>query len=138
MLVQTMNPDEPVIKFATHHDYDGFARYELKHRKAMKAPPFCSMARVILRSLDEKLVGNESKRIVQAMREIIKEKGIAVRVLGPAPAPITRLRKHYRYHFQMTSEKIITIQELWRQIVPLLKVASDVELTIDVDPVDLR
>jgi primosomal protein N' (replication factor Y) len=96
------------------------------------------MARVILRSLDEKLVAAESKRIVQAIREIIKEKGIPVRVLGPAPAPITRLRKYYRYHFQMTSEEIATIQELWRHCVPLLKVASDVELTIDVDPVDLR
>ncbi len=138
VLVQTMNPDEPVIKFATHHDYDGFAKYELKHRKAMNAPPYRSMARVILRSLDEKLVAAESKRIVQAIREIIKEKGIPVRVLGPAPAPITRLRKYYRYHFQMTSEEIATIQELWRHCVPLLKVASDVELTIDVDPVDLR
>lgn len=138
VFVQTMNPDEPVIHFATHHDYNGFARYELKQRKAMQAPPYSSMARVILRSLDEALVSAESKRIVQAIREIIKEKQIPVRVLGPAPAPITRLRKYFRYHFQMTSQQINPIQQLWREVVPGLKVVQDVELTIDVDPVDLR
>ncbi len=138
VLVQTMNPDEPIIQFAAQHDYDNFARYELKHRKAMKAPPYRSMARVILRSLDEKIVEAESKRIVKIIREDIQEKSLDVRVLGPAPAPLTRLRKYYRFHFQMTSDEIETIQSVWKDVVSQLKVSSTVELTIDVDPVDLR
>ncbi len=138
VLVQTMNPDEPVIQFAARHDYDSFARFELKQRKAVLAPPYRSMARVILRSLDENVVAEESKRVVKTIRSYISEKKFPVRVLGPAPAPITRLRKYYRYHFQMTSEQIQTIQDLWREVVPHLKVTTDVELTIDVDPVDLR
>ncbi|WP_417847702.1 replication restart helicase PriA [Thalassoglobus sp.] len=138
VLVQTMNPDEPVIQFAAHHDYYKFASYELKQRKMVMAPPYRSMARVILRSLDEEVVAEEAKRIVKFIRSHISEKKLPVRVLGPAPAPITRLRKYFRYHFQMTSDQIQTIQDLWREIVPYLKIATDVELTIDVDPVDLR
>lgn len=138
VLVQTMNPDEPVIQFASRHDYDSFARTELKHRQAMNAPPYRAMARVILRSLKEDIVAEEAKRLVFMIRELIQNKSLAIRVLGPAPAPITRLRKYFRYHFQMTSAEMGTIQELWREAVPILKVPPHVELTIDVDPVDLR
>lgn len=138
VVVQTMNPDEPVIQFAARHDYDAFARYELKHRQAMKAPPFTSMARVILRALEEDLVAAESKRIVGLIRDYVDSGNYPIRVLGPAPAPITRLRKYFRFHFQLTSDEIDTIRDFWRDFVPYLKVAPDVELTIDVDPVDLR
>lgn len=138
VLVQTMNPDEPIIRFAANHDYTSFARYELKHRQEMHAPPFRSMARVILRSLDESVVAAEAKRIVGDLKAVIESQRAAVRLLGPAPAPITRLRKYFRYHFQLTSDEIDTIRSVWREFVPHLKVATDVDIVIDVDPVDLR
>ena len=125
VLVQTLNPDEPVIQFAARHDYDGFARYELKQRRTMNAPPFQQMARVILRSLDENAVMQEAKRIVGIIRETIAEMELPIRVLGPAPAPIIRLRKYFRYHFQMTSPEHREIQQLWQTIVPKLKLVGE-------------
>ncbi|TWT56962.1 Primosomal protein N' [Thalassoglobus neptunius] len=138
VLVQTLNPDEPIIQFAAHHDFDGFAKYELKQRKVMQAPPFQSMARVILRALDERIVQAESQRICQLLRERIQAGNRPIRVLGPAPAPILRLRKYFRYHFQLTSPEQQQIEEVWREFVPTMKLAAEVDMVIDMDPVDLR
>lgn len=137
VLVQTMSPDEPVIQFAIRHDYEGFARYELANRQAMQAPPFTAMARLILRSLDDAKAQSEIRRVAEILRNSpAKEPG--VRILGPAPAPLTRLRKYYRYHIQLTAPSIDALRSLWNANYPLLKLDADVELTIDVDPLDLR
>lgn len=138
VLVQTLNPDEPVIQFAAHHDYNSFAEYELQQRRRMKAPPYQTLARVILRSLDESKAMTESRRVVDIIRAEIAISEMAIRVLGPAPAPIIRLRKYYRYHFQLTADDHVQIQSLWQAIVPKLKLDNDVEITIDMDPTDLR
>lgn len=138
VLVQTMSPDEPVIRFAARHDYDGFAANELQQRRLMQAPPYHALARIILRSLDDATVHQEAKRIVKELRDEVTRQGLAVRLLGPAPAPVMRLRKYFRYHFQLAAAEIDTIRNFWREIVPRLKVAPEVELTIDVDPLDLR
>ena len=138
VLVQTMSPDEPVIQFAARHDYPGFARYELQKRKSVSAPPFTSMARIIIRSLDEKIAADESRRVADILRATEPAVEKSVRILGPAPAPVTRLRKYFRYHLQMTSPSGESIQRLWKSVESKLKLHSDADLTIDMDPVDLR
>ncbi|WP_437206509.1 replication restart helicase PriA [Planctomicrobium sp. SH664] len=138
VFVQTMNPDDPVIQFAAQHDYNGFAKRELEIRRQIQAPPFTMMARVILRSLDDRIVQQETRRITDLVRGIAAESGSAVRILGPAPAPVTRLRKYFRYHFQMTAPQLELIQALWTAAVPRLNIHPEVELTIDIDPLDLR
>ncbi len=138
VLVQTMSPDEPVIQLAAKHDYVGFAKREMLSRKAALAPPYSSMARVIFRGLNEEIVKTEIRRIANILKQTIKDKDLQIRLLGPAPAPITRLRKFYRYHFQMTSSKVETLHLLWKDLAHEFKLDKDVELTIDVDPVDLR
>lgn len=138
VLVQTMSPDEPVIRFAAAHDYEKFARYELKNRQILHAPPFSTMARIILRSLDEKTVQEESRRIAAILREASARTGSDARILGPAPAILTRLRKFFRYHIQLTSPTHAQLHALWREATHRLDVHPDVELTIDVDPLDMR
>ncbi|SFJ46706.1 replication restart helicase PriA [Planctomicrobium piriforme] len=138
VLVQTMSPMEPVIQFAARHDYDSFAERELEHRAATHSPPFSLMARLILRSLTESSVQAESRRIAGILRQTTAEKNLGVRILGPAPALITKLRKYYRYHLQFTAENHAAIQELWRDAAPRFQLHPDVEMTIDMDPLDLR
>jgi primosomal protein N' (replication factor Y) (superfamily II helicase) len=138
VLVQTMAPDEPVIQLASRHDYNGFAKLELEHRRAMHAPPYASLARVILRAEEDSLVQGEARRIAALIRETADAEQLPVRLLGPAPAPITRLRKYFRYHFQLTASEFALIEGLWKKVAHQLKLHPDVELTIDVDPMDLR
>ena len=138
VIVQTRCPEEPVIMRAAKHDYLGFAEGELRHRKELKAPPFTQLARIILRGLHESTVNEEARRITAIYREAAKAAGVPVRILGPAPAPLTRLRKYFRFHFQMSAETLDPIYALWREVEPKLQLHPDVEMTIDVDPIDMR
>lgn len=138
VLVQTMVPDEPVIKLAAKHDYLGFARRELEQRKLAQAPPFAAYARVIFRGLVEAVVKGEARRLAELYRTVAKEQELAVRILGPAPCPLAKLKKHYRYHLQFAAETTELIAELWCASMSRVQPEGDVELVIDVDPLDMR
>ncbi len=138
VLVQTMSPDEPVIQFAAKHDYLGFAKYELANREIAQAPPYAHLARVIIRGLVDDVTQLETRRIAELIKVAGAAQVPAVRLLGPAPAPVMKLKKHYRYHFLLFAPSVAAIQQLWRTVMPQLNVAPDVEFTIDVDPLDMR
>lgn len=138
VIVQTRCPDEPVIQRAAKHDFLGFAAGELRHRQELQAPPFTHLARIIFRGLDERTVNDEARRVTSIYREAAKSNNAAVRILGPAPAPLTRLRKMFRFHFQMSCPDLEPIHALWREVEPRINLHPDVEMTIDVDPIDMR
>lgn len=138
VIVQTTCPDEPVIQRAAKHDYLGFAAGELRHRESLKAPPFTLLARIILRGPEEAVVCGEARRITTMYREAAQAGKCPVRILGPAPAPLTRLRKMWRFHFQLSAESLEPIVALWREVQAKLDLHPDVEMTIDVDPIDMR
>jgi primosomal protein N' (replication factor Y) len=102
VLVQTYHPDHYAIQFAAKHDYPGFVAKEMQYRRWMHYPPFAVLANVVIQS--EKLeeatawAGTLGKWFQQARLD-------KVRVLGPAAAPIVRLKRIYRYHFVLKAEK---------------------------------
>ena len=102
VLVQTYQPEHYVNKFAQEHDYTGFAAREMFFRRAMRYPPLSVLANVIVQSekLEEAL--DWSARLG---RWFEKRKFEGVRVLGPAAAPLSRLKRIYRYHFVLKSER---------------------------------
>ena len=102
VLVQTYQSEHYVNKFAREHDYTGFAAREMFFRRAMRYPPLSVLANVIVQSekLEEAL--DWSARLG---RWFEKRKFEGVRVLGPAAAPLSRLKRIYRYHFVLKSER---------------------------------
>jgi primosomal protein N' (replication factor Y) len=138
VLVQTSSPDEPVIRAAARHDYLGFAKQELTHRRELDLPPFTHLARVILRGNPEEIVQLEARRLAGVLRDHAARAVPDVHILGPAPAPILKLRNQYRYHFRLQSAEIEPIQKLWTEAAPHMIPDANVELTIDVDPLDMR
>ena len=138
VLIQTASPDEMVIQKAARHDYLGFASLELQHRKDMLAPPFTHLARIIFRGPDEPAVQAEARRIAEAFRAKSKSLGLGVKLLGPAPAPILKLKKHFRYHLQLASETLAPLQQLWKEVSREVTLGHGVEYVIDVDPLDMR
>lgn len=138
VLVQTASPDEPAIQSATRHDYEGFVRAELKHRRAMLAPPFSHLARVILRGPIDEEVAAEAEKIVDVLRAAIQSSSLPVRILGPAPCPIMKLNKYYRHHFQLAAEAPQAILDLWRGASKQLPSPVGVEYVVDVDPMNMR
>src|SRR5262249_20476779 len=109
VLVQTFNPEQPCIALAAAHDYHGFVAQELAHRSTHGYPPYQRMARLIIRGRDQAAAGDFAERMAGAFTAAITSltKGgspaLDVRVLGPAEAPVFRLKGYYRFHFQLHS-----------------------------------
>jgi primosomal protein N' (replication factor Y) len=100
VVLQTYFPEHYAVQYAAQHDFIGFYEKELRFRSWMHYPPYSSLANVILRSdkLDDVL---KWSGVLGRWFEKIRHEG--VRVLGPAAAPIQRLKRDYRYHFILKS-----------------------------------
>ena len=100
VVLQTYFPDHYAVQYAAQHDFTGFYEKELRFRSWMHYPPYSALANVLVRSdkLDEALQwsGTLGKWFDQTRHE-------GIRVLGPAAAPILRLKRDYRYHFVLKS-----------------------------------
>ncbi len=138
VLVQTTSPDDPAVKFASRHDYIGFAQHELAERFDLQAPPFSSVARVIFRGPDETRTRQTAQAVAERLRAARTGSTESVRVLGAAPAPVTRLRGLWRFHVQITGKTHDLVRELWQSIEKSLTLPDDVEFAIDVDPINSR
>ena len=60
-----------------------------------------------------------------------------LRILGPAEAPVFRLKGYYRFHFQLHSVSSATLHQVLRAVLPTVRVPGGVELTVDIDPQDM-
>ena len=138
VLVQSSCPDEPAIRFAAGHDYDGFAQYELAQRRELSYPPYSHLARVILRGENYERVHESAREMAKVARTAAARISPQLRILGPAPAPITKLRGEYRFHFQVAADEVAPISQLWHDALAGFEVHAGVEFTIDVDPLDMR
>jgi primosomal protein N' (replication factor Y) (superfamily II helicase) len=130
VLVQTYQPDHYVNKFAREHDYTGFAAREMYFRRAMRYPPFAALANVLIQSeqLEEVLaISTELGRWLAANRPE------TVRVLGPAPAPIPRIKRIYRYHLLLKSERRDALSALLRSMLAHIEAANIPRRNVIVD-----
>ena len=100
VVLQTYFQDHYAVQFAARHDFAGFYDKELQFRAWMHYPPYSAIANVLIRSekLDDALTWSG-----ELGRWFEKTRHEGVRVLGPAAAPITRLKRDYRYHFILKS-----------------------------------
>jgi primosomal protein N' (replication factor Y) len=134
VLVQTYCPDHPAILHAAGHDYEGFARSELPQREKYGAPPFGRIARLIARGAEEGTVFDYLKKLGEGLRQ---SADASVRILGPAPAPILKIRNLYRFHLQARSANVRRLQALLRAMPGRFPPPRGVELAIDVDPISM-
>jgi primosomal protein N' (replication factor Y) len=100
VVLQTYFPDHYAVQFAARHDFTGFYDKELQFRAWMHYPPYSTIANVLIRSekMDEALAWSG-----ELGRWFEKTRHEGIRVLGPAAAPIVRLKRDYRYHFILKS-----------------------------------
>jgi primosomal protein N' (replication factor Y) len=138
VLVQSSSPGERAIVLASEHNFPTFATQELVHRREMQSPPFQHLTRIILRGPIEETVRQDAEQMAELLRGAVVETSSAVRILGPAPAPVAKLRDMYRYHFQLSAPTIPEIQQLWRAVADKLPHGKDVEYAVDVDPMNMQ
>jgi primosomal protein N' (replication factor Y) len=136
VLVETYHPEHYAIALAAQQDYFSFYEKELQFRRMMHYPPFAALASVLVR--DARL-----ENAVKWAREIERFfAGAAtggVRVLGPAPAPISRLRKEFRFQFLLKAPKRGDLGRLLRGALDhcTRKEIPQNAVMVDVDPLSL-
>src|SRR5712671_2270679 len=134
VVLQTYFPDHYAVQFAARHDFTGFYDKELQFRAWMHYPPYNAIANVLIRSekLDEALTWSG-----ELGRWFEKTRHEGIRVLGPAAAPITRLKRDYRYHFILKSPSREKMNALLRAM--LVEAAARkiprTQVIVDVDAV---
>lgn len=136
VLVQTFQPDHAAIAAAARHDFLRFAEYELELRKVQKYPPFGVMARLVLRGKQENVVDEAAQKIGRELREADAVEG--VRILGPAPAPLMRLRGEYRFHLQLQATETAALHALLRPAIKKFRLPTGVKWSVDIDPWDMQ
>ncbi len=136
VLVQTYHSDHYAIRFAAAHDFHGFAEKELQFRRWMHYPPFSALANLIVQSPRLEEAAAWSTALGKWFSETQLD---GVRILGPATAPISRLKRIYRFHFVLKAEKRAALARALRSALAqaeALKIAPR-GLIVDVDAVSL-
>jgi len=135
VLIQTINPDHYAVRFASRQDYQGFYEKEIQFRRLMRYPPFSALANVLVRSEkkeDALAMAAELSRVLEPAPEGLK-------LLGPAEAPVARLKSEYRYQTLIKAASRVRLNETLQG---LRRYATDrrwsaTALMIDVDPLTL-
>ena len=109
VIIQTYYPDHYAIRAAAAQDYDQFYRQELRFRKLMHYPPFSVLANLVVKSPSAETALKLTGRLGRHLEAVQKP---GMRLLGPASAPIHRLKKDYRYQFLIKASRRNVLREL--------------------------
>jgi primosomal protein N' (replication factor Y) len=135
VLVQTINPDHYAVRLAAQQDYAAFYAKELNFRRMMLYPPFSAMANVLVRSEKQEM----AMRMSSELGLLLNPPPEKLKVMGPAEAPVPRLKNEYRYQFLIKAVSRKALNELLQAV---RKYAADhkwgaTALVVDVDPLTL-
>ena len=137
MMVQTYTPEHYAIQHLLEHDYKQFFSVESEFRRALGYPPFGRLINLRLDGADGSTVEAEAKRLALELRAIAHNAGNSfaqIEILGPAPAPIEKLRNRYRWQILLRSKQSAPLLNLARRAREMRPRAGRVRLHIDVDP----
>jgi primosomal protein N' (replication factor Y) len=109
----------------------------MEGRRALNYPPLGAMVRVIFRGESESRTKDFAQETADRLRAYWQQRDDVVRLLGPAPAPIARLRGRHRFHIMLQAQDKSPLQAGLREIEAQLKTPDDVQWLADVDPLDM-
>jgi primosomal protein N' (replication factor Y) len=135
VIIQTINPDHYAIECAAAQDYARFYAKEIEFRRFMRYPPFAALANVVLRHEKQE----EALRMSGEVANLLEPPPANMRILGPAEAPVARLRNEFRYQLLLkTSSRKLLAEVLLRiRQHALAHKWGATALVIDVDPLTL-
>jgi primosomal protein N' (replication factor Y) len=137
VVIQTMNASHYSIRHSMTHDYDGFYNEEIAYRSQLGYPPVGRIIKLEIKSPDEALAQEAAKTAQNRIRSLLRGKETVL--LGPAPAPISRVRGQYRFQLLLLSAKRDSIRKLASDARNFVeeKYGRKCRVIVDVDPVNL-
>lgn len=137
VFLQTLMPEHSALQFAQKHDFQGFARHEMKSRRTLDFPPYSRLTKIIFKSADPELVAVIATLFTEIICRFIPDK----QVMGPSPSTIVRMKRVFSWesHIKLPPEKSSTyIERLFEAITDQYnkekpKSAGKVRITINMD-----
>ncbi|MBN2073007.1 MAG: primosomal protein N' [Actinobacteria bacterium] len=131
VLVQTYRPQSAVMRHILDEDYEKFYYEELKNRNELRYPPFSNLVNIIISGSTEEEVKKEIKKLFTKISHAIK---INNEILGPAPAPFSRINRFYRWHILIKTQDMEKTGEAISGILKKYRKARHCRIIVDVDP----
>jgi primosomal protein N' (replication factor Y) len=151
VVVQAFTPFHPAIQHARRHDFTGFYEQELEFRESLKYPPFSRIALITLKGRNEDKVKFSAEHLKRELeKSLLKSKvpGNATSsepghrtldpiIAGPAAAPLVRAETYYRYQIMLRAQRMSVLSQQLAEILGGFALPEDVQMSVDIDPVDL-
>lgn len=137
-VIQTCNPDHPVIDYASRQDYDAFYKSEIAYRRAMLFPPFCHIALISVTGEDERSVMETSTGLYTLLTDLIggEYRDVALICFGPFEAAVYRVNRTFRYRIVCKIKQDSRTRELLRRLLNFggEKGIGGCTIAVDIDP----
>lgn len=134
VLVQTFDPEHAALQAAARHDYRRFAQRELVVRRDHGYPPYTRMMRIIVRGPSQPAVVGFAEHLAHRVQHEAKRVPGFVRIVGPTPAPMSKIAGKFRLQIQIQAEDGRQMREAAGDAIRDLQPPDNVQWTIDVDP----
>ncbi|NMM65631.1 primosomal protein N' [Clostridium sp. P21] len=135
VIVQTYNPENYSIIYASNNDYKSFYEEEISVRRLMEYPPFVDLFLINMSSKNENVLIKNIQNVAIFLRNIL-EKNDTIKMLGPCPCEISKIKEFYRWQIILKGniEKEFS-EKIRKSVYDLLKsVYNDIRVSIDVNP----
>lgn len=140
VLVQTRSPTHPALLAAAEHDYEAFAERELAARRAPAYPPHVALVNVTVSGTEEDAVSAAAVDVGDWLRGLVEVRGEGIEVVGPAPAPLARINRRWRWHLILRTPNRRLLGRIARYAgrrAPHTARGGRVRVVLDRDPVSL-
>ena len=132
VVLQTRVPSHPSLTMTATANYVAFAEHELSLRRQLSYPPFRKLLRIVISCADRPRALQVSAAVAKTAQQFIAKRDITL--LGPAPAPIEKIRTLWRYHMLLKAVSAAELQHLMKQIKHHHPSSADVRIAYDLEP----
>lgn len=135
VLIQTYHPYHYAIRHAAAQDYAGFYEEEMRHRQNHNYPPFVSLASLLVHGKKLEQVRNDATQLRQTLDNANRDR--VVRILGPAPAPLARLRNEFRMQLLIKGRRRLQLREVVNSALASAAGINLRSVNVEIDPVSV-
>ena len=137
VILQSYHPEHYALEYASDQDYQKFYRHEIHFRQEMRYPPFVALINVLIHHSEYAKASTVAAEFVRLLKTADTDR--ALKILGPAPAPLSRLKGEHRLQVLIkTRNRRIAREALDAAMLGLKETGYDLRmLNVEVDPVSL-
>lgn len=136
VFIQTRNPGHYCWKYIAENDYQGFFKHELSRRKLFAYPPFIRLGLIRISFPSD---WNQKEDFIDIVKNeaIIIQRNYGIKIMGPAPAPLSKLRNRDRYHLLIKASDWNRIRKAYCALLPCIDKHRSVRVSLDLDPMNM-